>query len=91
VSNFYTDNPDLTRQLATLELGRIVALREDDYEQADDFAYAAERLTTTRSTPNRRTLEIVGEIAGEFVAPRAEDVDRAGATLTDGESTTRPA
>ena len=29
--------------------------------------------------------EIVGDIAGEFVAPRAEDVDRAGATLTAGE------
>ena len=27
----------------------------------------------------------MGDIAGEFVAPRAEDVDRAGATLADGE------
>ena len=84
MSNFYTDNPDLTRQLATLELGRIVALREDDYEQADEFAYAPSDYDDALDS-YRRTLEIVGEIAGEFVAPRAEDVDRAGATLAGGE------
>ena len=84
MSNFYTDNPDLTRQLATLELGRIVALREDDYEQADDFVYAPSDHDDALDS-YRRTLEIVGEIAGEFVAPRAEDVDRAGATLAGGE------
>ena len=84
IANFYTDNPDLTRQLATLELGRIVALREDDYEQADESAYAPSDYDDALDS-YRRTLEIVGEIAADFVAPRAEDVDRAGATLTDGQ------
>jgi alkylation response protein AidB-like acyl-CoA dehydrogenase len=84
VSNFYTDDPDLQRQLETLDLGRIVALREDDYEQAGDFAYAPRDYEDALDS-YRRTLEIVGDIAGEFVAPRAEDVDRAGALLADGE------
>ena len=84
MSNFYTDDPDLVRQLATLDLRRIVALREDDYQQVRDFAYAPRDFDDALDS-YRRTLEIVGDIAGEFVAPRAEDVDRAGASLTDGE------
>ena len=84
MSNFYTDDPDLQRQLETLDLRRIVALREDGYEQAGDFAYAPGDYDDALDS-YRRTLEIVGDIAGEFVAPRAEDVDRAGALLTDGE------
>jgi alkylation response protein AidB-like acyl-CoA dehydrogenase len=84
VSNFYTDDPDLVRQLETLDLRRVVALREDDYGQARDFAYAPHDYDDALDS-YRRTLEIVGDIAGEFVAPRAEDVDRAGATLADGE------
>ena len=84
MSNFYTDDPDLQRQLETLDLRRIVALREDDYEQAREFAYAPHDYDDALDS-YRRTLEIVGDIAGEFVAPRAEDVDREGATLVDGE------
>lgn len=84
MSNFYTDDPDLVRQLETLDLRRIVALREDDYARARDFAYAPGDYDDALDS-YRRTLEIVGDIAGEFVAPRAEDVDRAGATLTAGE------
>jgi alkylation response protein AidB-like acyl-CoA dehydrogenase len=84
MSNFYTDDPDLQRQLEALDLRRIVALREDDFEQAHEFAYAPSDHDDALDS-YRRTLEIVGDIAGEFVAPRAEEVDRAGATLVDGE------
>ncbi len=82
--NFYTDNPDLVAQLERLDLARIVAWREDDYAQARDFAYAPRDLEDAVDS-YRRALEIVGDIAGEFVAPRAEDVDRAGSVLADGE------
>jgi alkylation response protein AidB-like acyl-CoA dehydrogenase len=84
MSNFFTDNPDLHTTLYRLDLARIVRLREDDYGQARDFAYAPEDLADALDS-YARTLAIVGDIAGEFVAPRAEDVDRAGATLVDGE------
>ena len=60
------------------------AWREDDYAQARDFAYAPRDYEDAIDS-YRRTLEIVGEIAGDFVAPRAEDVDRAGSVLADGE------
>ncbi len=82
--NFYTDNPDLVAQLERLDLTRIVAWREDDYAQARDFAYAPRDHEDARDS-YRRALEIVGDIAGDFVAPRAEDVDRAGSILADGD------
>jgi alkylation response protein AidB-like acyl-CoA dehydrogenase len=84
VSNFYTDNADLARLLHDLELGRVVALREDGFAQSRDFAYAPHDHEDALDS-YRRVLEIVGDIAGEFVAPRAEDVDRAGSTLVEGE------
>jgi alkylation response protein AidB-like acyl-CoA dehydrogenase len=83
-TNFYTDNPDLAEKLATLDMGRVVALREDDYTQAREFVYAP-RDHADALDSYRRALEIVGEIAAEFVAPRAEDVDRDGSQLVDGE------
>ena len=82
--NFYTDNQDLVAQLERLDLARIVAWREDDYAQARDCAYAPRDYEDALDS-YRRTLEIVGDIAGDFVEPRAEDVDRAGSVLADGE------
>ena len=84
MSNFYSDNPDLMATLRRLDLARIVRLREDDYRQAGDFAYAPKDFEDTLDS-YERTLAIVGDIAGEFVEPRAEDVDRAGSELVDGE------
>jgi len=84
MSNFYNDNPDLQATLRRLDLARVVRLREDDYRQAGDFAYAPRDFEDALDS-YERTLAIVGDIAGEFVEPRAEDVDRAGSELVDGE------
>jgi alkylation response protein AidB-like acyl-CoA dehydrogenase len=84
VSNFFTDNDDLAFQLEHLDLARVVRLREDDFAEARDFAYAP-RDHEDALDGYRRALEIVGDVAGEFVAPRAEDVDRVGSILVDGD------
>jgi len=84
MSNFYSDNPDLIATLRRLDLAPTVQLREDDYAQARDFAYAPGDFEDALDS-YERTLTIAGDIAGEFVEPRAEDVDRAGSELVDGE------
>jgi alkylation response protein AidB-like acyl-CoA dehydrogenase len=84
MSNFFTDNPDLQATLRRLDLAHVVRLREDDYAQARDFAYAPRDFEDAVDS-YERTLTIAGEIAGEFVEPRAEDVDRAGSELSCGE------
>jgi len=84
VSNFFTDNADLGATLRRLDLARIVALREDEYAQARDFAYAPRDFEDALDS-YERALVIAGDIAGEFVAPRAEAVDREGSALVEGE------
>jgi len=84
MSNFYNDNPDLQATLRSLDLARVVRLREDDYRQAGEFAYAPRDYEDALDS-YERTLAIAGDIAGEFVEPRAEDVDRAGSELVHGE------
>ena len=84
MSNFYSDNPDLQATLRRLDLARIVRLREDDYAQARDFAYAPRGFEDAVDS-YERTLTIVGEIAGEYIEPRAEGADRAGSELVHGE------
>jgi hypothetical protein len=84
MSNFFTDNPDLQATLRRLDLARVVRLREDDYREAGEFAYAPRDFEDALDS-YERTLAIAGDIAGEFVEPRAEDVDRAGSELVHGE------
>ncbi len=86
MSNFYDDNSDLQTTLHRLDLERIVGLREDGYRQAESFSYAPRDYADAIDS-YERTLVIAGEIAGEFVEPRAEGIDRAGNDLTDGEVT----
>ncbi len=84
MSNFYMDNDDLQATLRHLDLRRVVRLREDNYDQARQFPYAPRDYEDAIDSYGR-TLAIVGDIAGEFVDPRAEAVDRAGSQLVDGE------
>ena len=84
MSNFYLDNQDLIFRLEHAGLQQVVRLREDDYTQAQDFTFAPADYDDAVDS-FRRALEIAGDIAGEFVAPRAEDVDRAGSELSCGE------
>jgi len=84
MSNFYRDNPDLQAALRRLDLARIVRLREDGYQQAMDFAYAPHDYEDALDS-YERTLDIVGDLAGEFIEPRAEGADRAGSELVQGE------
>ena len=84
MANFYIDNPDLVARLGRLDLARVVSWREDGYEQARDFAYAPRDYEDAVDS-YRRALEIVGGIAADFIEPRAEDVDRAGSVLAEGE------
>jgi alkylation response protein AidB-like acyl-CoA dehydrogenase len=84
VSNFFRDNADLQQTLRRLDLARIVRLREDGYAQTHDFAYAPRDFEDAIDS-YERTLEIAGDIAGEYIEPRAEDVDRSGSELIRGE------
>jgi 3-(methylthio)propanoyl-CoA dehydrogenase len=84
VSNFYQDNSDILFHMKHMDLERIISLKEDDFVEKDKFSYAPKDAEDARDN-YQRVLEIVGEIAGDFVAERAPEVDREGARFENGE------
>ena len=83
MSNFFTDNPDLMFTLKNLEMKEIVALRENDYTQAEEFDYAPDNYEHAMDT-YKPVMEVIGEITGERIAPRSRQVDEEGPYFKDG-------
>ena len=81
--NFYTDSPELKHYLNHPLMKRIVELRERDFEDKDQYAYAPQDHEDAMDNYDK-VLEIVGEICGDIIAPNAEGVDREGPTCEGG-------
>ncbi len=86
MSNYFLDNSDIQFHLRNMDLARVVRLKEDDFAERGEYPFAP-RDHDDAVDNYRRVLEIVGDISGEFVAPRAREVDRQGASFADGEVT----
>lgn len=84
MANFFEDNTDIQAYLDHPLLKEIVRLREGDFDEAEEYPYAPENVEDALDN-YRRTLSLVGEICGDFVAPRAEDVDLEGPHYNDGD------
>ena len=80
--NFYNDNESLKFYLTHPEMGRIAAMKERDFAEHGQYpdapADAAEAVENYD-----RILSLVGEIAGDMVAPNAEEVDHEGPHIED--------
>ena len=83
MANYYRDNDDILFHLRNLDLSRVIDLKEDSFSEKDQYPYAPKNSEDALDNYDR-VLEIVGEIAGEFAAPRAREVDEEGARWDDG-------
>ncbi len=83
MANFFTDNQDILDYLDNADLRTLAMLQERNYAEADHYDYAPVDYEDAMDN-YRRVLEMVGELAAEFIAPRAEAVDREGAHYQDG-------
>ncbi|MFO7958381.1 MAG: acyl-CoA dehydrogenase family protein [Candidatus Brocadiia bacterium] len=81
--NFFTDNDDILDFLDSADLRTMVMLQERNYAEAHQYDYAPADYEDAMDS-YRRVLEIVGELAAEFIAPRAADVDEEEAQFEDG-------
>jgi len=81
--NFFLDNPDVQFHFNALDLKEIVKLTEEEYTQSSRFNYAPVNYDDAMEN-YRKVLEVIGDLGGNHIAPRAAGVDRDGATLTDG-------
>ncbi len=84
MTNYYLDNSDILFHLQKMDLSQVISLKEDDFQERDQYAHAAQDQEDALDN-YQRVLEIVGNIAGDYIAPRARDVDRQGARLQDGQ------
>lgn len=75
--NYYKNNPALKFQLSHPLMQKIVTLKEQNFAEKDLFDFAPVDFEDALDN-YERVLEIVGEIAGEIIAPNAEGVDKEG-------------
>jgi len=88
VANFCTDNADIQFHLDALDLDRLVRIRERDFAEAATYDDAPSDVADALDN-YRRTLELVGEISGETIAPLSAEIDTAGSHLCPDEGRVR--
>ncbi len=84
MANFFTDNPELLFHLQHPLMKQIVALKERDFRDKENFDYAPLDFEDAMDS-YEKVLEIVGEICGDIVAPNAEGVDAEGPKIVNNE------
>ena len=86
MSNFYKDNERLQRQLAHPIMREIVALRENDYTESKRTDSAPTNFEEAIKCYDI-TLDLMGRICGEVIAPNAAEVDKQGVSCANGRVT----
>lgn len=84
MANHFTDNPSLQFHLNHPLMKKIVALKEQNFKEKDEYDYAPRDFEDAMDN-YIRTLEIVGEICGETIEPNAESVDQEGPKIVNNE------
>jgi alkylation response protein AidB-like acyl-CoA dehydrogenase len=90
MENFLTDNEDILFHLQHIDLDRIIHYKEDNFNQAKLYPHAPKDVEDAKDS-YRMVLNIIGEIAGEFMAPHAPEVDEVGPSLANNQVTHHPA
>ena len=89
MSNFFTDNADLLFTLDNLEIQEAVRLIEKDYTEVQKYDTAPESFEDAMDSFHR-ILDVIGDVAGERIAPRARQVDEEGPKFENGVVTYHP-
>jgi alkylation response protein AidB-like acyl-CoA dehydrogenase len=83
MANYYNDNKALKFHLQHPLMKKIVALKEKNFSEKDNFDYAPLDFEDAMDSYDK-VLEVVGEICGDIVAPNAESIDAEGPEVIDG-------
>jgi len=88
MGNFYRDNDDIQFLFQHINLGQLASVIEEGFRFSDEFDYAPDSADEAVQNYDM-VLDAMGQLSADFVAPRAEDVDRQGNTLNEDGSVTR--
>ncbi len=84
--NFYKENDDIRFHMKHMDLDRVIELKEEHFADKGKFDYAPRNIHDAKDSYDR-ILDIVGDIAGNIIAPRAAEADEEGAHFENGEVT----
>jgi len=87
MANFYRDNDDIQFLFKHTDLGKLAGICEEDFTFTKKFDYAPADAEEAIQNYDM-VLESLGQLAADFIAPRAEDVDREGNILNEDGSVT---
>ncbi|MEN6335344.1 MAG: acyl-CoA dehydrogenase family protein [Phycisphaerales bacterium] len=89
MGNFYRDNDDIRFLFKHIDLAPLADAFEEGYRFAKEFDHAPGNAGDAIRN-YEMVLDSLGELCADFIAPRAEGVDREGNTLNEDGSVTRP-
>lgn len=84
--NYYKDNDDIQFHMRTMNMDKVITYVENDFADKGLYPFAATGIADAKDSYDR-ILNIIGDLSGNYIAPRAADVDRDGATFENGEVT----
>jgi len=82
MANFYRDNEDIQFLLDHMDLAEVARLQEEDFAFAAECEYAP--ADAAEAVANYKlVLDAVGQLCGDFIAPRSEQIDQEGNILCE--------
>lgn len=89
MGNFYKDNDDIRFLLENIDLTTLADFMEEGYKFAEEFDFAP--ANGAEAAENYKlVMDSLGQLCADFVAPRAEDMDREGNKLMLDGKVVRP-
>ena len=82
MTNFYTDNNDIRFLFRYYPMTRLAEIMENDFSDSQKFDWAPENAEDAVDNYDK-ILDVIGQISGDFIDPRAEDIDIQGNTLNE--------
>ncbi|RPI62875.1 MAG: acyl-CoA dehydrogenase, partial [Planctomycetaceae bacterium] len=80
MANFYADNEDIKFLFQHMDIARLAGVVEEGFHFAGEFDFAP--VDAADAVDNyQRILQSIGEIAGDRIAPTAEETDKVGNVL----------
>ena len=87
MANFYRDNHDIQFLSKHIDMRKMAEICEENFEFANEFDYAP--ANADEAVQNYHlVLDCLGQLAAEFIAPRAKEVDHQGNILNEDGSVT---
>ncbi|MFA6134602.1 MAG: acyl-CoA dehydrogenase family protein [Phycisphaerae bacterium] len=87
MANFFTDNEDIQFLFKHFDLAKIAGVMEEDFTFSKTFDFAPTNAADAVDN-YQRILNSLGELAGDVIAPTAEETDKVGNALNDDGSVT---